>query len=97
MQGPFFYPVAQLLMLKPLGVQATSERVVVAVYVVDVDVVVIQYSRNFPSLAESSFFPSSNNGASSSSLLQEGAKDQRGSKCEKYSFISTTLTPDTNI
>ena len=42
MQGPFFYPVAQLLMLKPLGVQATSERVVVAVYVVDVDVVVIQ-------------------------------------------------------
>ena len=41
-ESPFFYPVAQLLMLKPLGVQATSERVVVAVYVVDVDVVVIQ-------------------------------------------------------
>ena len=42
-------------MVNPLGVQAKEEMVVVAVYVVEVDVVVIQYIKNLPSLACSSF------------------------------------------
>merc|ERR1719273_1112404 len=39
----------QLLMTKPLGVHAREETVVVAVKVVEVEVVVIQYKRNLPS------------------------------------------------
>ena len=45
-------------MVNPLGVQAKEEMVVVAVYVVEVDVVVIQYIKNLPSLACSSLVPS---------------------------------------
>ena len=36
-------------MVKPLGVHAREETVVVAVKVVEVEVVVIQYKRNLPS------------------------------------------------
>ena len=36
-------------MVKPLGVHAKEETVVVAVKVVEVEVVVIQYKRNLPS------------------------------------------------
>ena len=36
-------------MTKPLGVHAREETVVVAVKVVEVEVVVIQYKRNLPS------------------------------------------------
>ena len=45
-------------MVKPLGVHAKEETVVVAVKVVEVEVVVIQYKRNLPSrsLGCSSFF-----------------------------------------
>ena len=49
-------------MVNPLGVQAKEEMVVVAVYVVEVDVVVIQYIKNLPSLACSSFVPSTSEG-----------------------------------
>ena len=36
-------------MVKPLGVHANDDTVVVAVKVVEVEVVVIQYKRNLPS------------------------------------------------
>ena len=49
-------------MVNPLGVQAKEEMVVVAVYVVEVDVVVIQYIKNLPSLACSPLVPSTSEG-----------------------------------
>merc|ERR1719285_1021839 len=51
-------------MVKPLGVQAREEMVVVSV--VEVEVVVIQYIKNFPSLACSLSFVLSTSGDLSS-------------------------------
>merc|ERR1711928_329121 len=78
------YPV-QLLMVNPLGVQA-KEVVVVAVYVVEVDVVVIQYIKNLPSLACSSLVPSTSEGLSSFSVLVTP---------EKSIAVSSPLTEST--